>query len=89
MIGEGKIRKVLISRRNPAVTNEETLEIPRSLILVRISFQDSASNVRNVLSSVGFAGDIELSWLAIIRKLYCLATYVVVLVLWEEREPLL
>lgn len=80
----------MVNWRNPAISNQETLEWPWVFGGVDlISLEDGAGNVRNVLSGIRFAGNIQLSRVS--KKALCdhiSSTHIIVLVFGEKGEEL-
>ena len=52
LVGIWEVSEVLIHRRDPAVTNEQALERPRSSASLLVALENCAGNVRDVLACV-------------------------------------
>lgn len=60
LVGVRNVGEVLIRARDPAVTDEQTGQVPVRAGVLFVTVQDGLRNVRNVLSGVGFTSQIEL-----------------------------
>jgi hypothetical protein len=60
LVGELKVRLVLLGRRDPSVANEEALEFPSRLSWAEllVSVDDTLRNVGNVLAGERLSGEV-------------------------------
>jgi hypothetical protein len=62
-VGEGEVGWGLLRGRDPGVANEKSFDIPLYLVRtfeVGVAVEDSSRDVRNMLSCVRFASDVDL-----------------------------
>ena len=60
------VSRILLGWRDPAVADQESLQVPCGFGVLLVAIENCPGDVRNVLSSIGLACDVDLDSLSIL-----------------------